>query len=274
MNMQKVVGIISVLALAGCGGGSSGGDDDSVGGVEPGFTTSNLAGTWVQTNVNFANSGPGGTQEWVKTRRQTIIVEKDGNTYSLRDCISGDSLTASVTGSNLVFASPYLPVLQIVDGSTLRTEYNTPTTATDVVLEKVSNDTEGVVDEVNFLAPDIADRWDQVCAETIVDKYLADEVKLRTVSAGDGITIGLEISFEPDIEVGQYTLPSDAADVTGYATVEEGSLNLLNPTGMLIVSESADVDIQLDLDMENDLDDTLIPVDGTISINPGWFSVD
>lgn len=270
MNTQKVVGIISVLALSGCGGGSSGGDDGS----EPGFTTSNLAGTWVQTNVNFANSGPGGAQEWVKTRRQTIIVGKNGNIYTLTDCISGASLTASVSGGNLVFDSPFLPSLQIVDGGTLRTEYNTPTTATDVVLEKVSDGTEGVVDDVNFLAPDIADRWNQVCAETIVDKYLADEVKLRTVSTGDGITTGFTIMFEPDIEVGQYTLPSADADVTGYATVEEGSLNLLNPTGMLIVSEGADVDIQLDLDMENDLDDTLIPVDGTISINPGWFSVD
>jgi len=273
MNIKKteLFLLLMGLALAGCGGGSSGSDDSA----PASLSNTNLSGTWVQTNVNYAKLNSQADYEWVKTRNQTIIIEEANGAVRLTDCMTGTGADASKSGNSLVFALPQIPQLQFVDANTLQTEVSCtscmPPSRTKVQLQRASSDTTTALAAVSIVDPVAVTQWDQVCVESIVDGYLQNSVKIRATESNENVTLTASFTAATPFEAGVYTYPAATASVSATLVTEMGSLGLSNPTGTLVVSENATTDFTTDLIMQSGLDGSDVSVQGEIEFNPRWF---
>ncbi|MCP5016763.1 MAG: hypothetical protein GY938_16075 [Ketobacter sp.] len=264
-NSIYALGVLT-LGLAGCGGG--GGGDTS---VDNAYTSSdNLAGTWVQSNVNYVTA----SGDVFKTRRQTIIVERDANMFTFTDCITGSALTAQVVGDDVQFLGGGALSLERIDRNTLQGQLVSGPYTTDVELVRVSVDeTIELADVVFTSSRFIVSDWDQVCVETIVDNAAPDQVKIKATNDAQDVVVGINMTFSGDLSAGQYTYPSASNDVGGYITSPGFAANLFDPDGTIVVSENTTTDFTLTLTLDNSLDPgVLVAVGGVIGIEPSWFA--
>ena len=262
MKLQKEVMILGALLLAGCGGGGGGGSDSKRSAEEP--PAVDLSGTWIQTNVNYFD--PAVTKQWMKTRRQTIIVTGAGSTPTFTDCNTGGSLEASVTDNTVSFQGlPGVALTLSEDGNTISgTVVAAPNTETQVVLHKVSASTQEIsadldltVDlggEIGAVAVD-HDQWTQVCISSIVDKLYGDTVDVKATGSEGAFSGSVALKFVSTaaFTTGVYNYPSEGNDISGSYTVSLfGSGNLSNPVGTMTLSDSTlTQDFSVDVVMSN-----------------------
>lgn len=289
MKMQVAVALVAVLGLSGCGGGGGGGgsgEPDRSGETPapaPSVTAAQLVGTWVQTNVNYADPTNQGALEWVKTRRQTIIVERVSGVLRFRDCISGVSLNANLSNNTITFPAQPGLTLNVADASNITTTVIQAGAETDVTLQKVSSNTLAVLADIDAtvdLAGQSVDRsqWNQVCVETIVDKYAADSVELKAAGSESGIsgTVTLKFQTADHFTQGQYNYPSAGNSLTGTFSVNSLLLNtsgaLSNPSGSMILIQGGTTDMYFDVVMDSTSGAApVVGIDGVANLEPFWF---
>jgi hypothetical protein len=286
MKLQCAWVVVAGLGLAGCGGGGGGGSSDSDRGGEfsTGVTAADLVGTWVQTNINRADPLTTGELEWVKTRRQTIVIELVGGSLRMTDCIANTSLSGTLSNDSITFAAQPGLSLQVQDASTLTTRVTGSNSETDVELVKVSDATRYVLATVDAsvdVGGTVVDRseWSQVCVETVVDKYLSNSIQVKASGSENGVsgTVLLNFSTYDYFEAGQYNYPTIGNNVTGSfslnSLVLNTSGNLSDPVGSMILAQDASTVMYFDLvlDSTSSVAPTL-GIEGTIELNSEWLA--
>ncbi|MBA55549.1 MAG: hypothetical protein CMK89_13935 [Pseudomonadales bacterium] len=256
---------VSALAavLVACGGGSGSDSEDTA-------RQRNLVGTWIQASDHYYTA----TGETFELHRQTIIVTDEGNFLEFTDCIAGTSLMARVDNDFVEFYSAGVTNLRIIDDSTLRAALSFGSTQTDVELKKISSDTSIELADVALIEPATVSNWDQVCVETILDQFSDDEVKLKAVNETYGLAVALNLVLDGDITATTYDFSTGTNDATGSIASPLLNANVFDPTGTITVVDGATTDFAVDLAFENSVDNSLIPVVGTIEFDPTWFSYD
>ncbi|HCB40778.1 MAG TPA: hypothetical protein DEP79_13835, partial [Gammaproteobacteria bacterium] len=164
-----------------------------------------------------------------------------------------------------------IPSLQVVNDATLQSTLDFGGAKTDVVLTKVSDETEYRIAELDFDEPTAVSNWDQVCVETVLQGSTL--IKVKAVDNASAVSVGLNIVLSGAVSPGQYEFPSATQSLDGYLN-SVLDVTLFNPTGTLIVTQSSTTDFLLDVEFENDVDNTLVPVDGSIYFDPVWFAND
>lgn len=268
MKYKMCVMGMGLMALAGCGGG--GGSDSTEDFERNGDGgLSAFEGTWIRTNDNYYTANG----QTFKLRRQTIVVEQEGDQLRFTDCIEGTSAVATVDNNTVTFLSAGIPSLQVVNDATLQSTLDFGGAKTDVVLTKVSDETEYRIAELDLevRVPAVVSNWDQVCVETVLQGSTL--IKVKTVDNASAVSVGLNIVLSGAVSPGQYEFPSATQSLDGYLN-SVLDVTLFNPTGTLIVTQSSTTDFLLDVEFENDVDNTLVPVDGSIYFDPVWFAND
>lgn len=294
MKLQCALVVVAGLGLAGCGGGGGGGSSDSDRGGEfsTGVTAADLVGTWTQEAEVYLESPTPDEWTWFRTDRQTIIVEQTEAGLRFTDCVSGGSLTGTLSGKVITF--PLQPgieaerTLDVEDASTLFTTVLNESfdILTDLSLSKVSSDTTISQASVNLSVklegyPTITPTsWSQLCVSTRVQQgnnYA--EVKGQTVVAGYAATVGIRFASVPYFSVGNYTYPAANASlpVTGSFDLAVASVSgeLSDPvSGSVAVQEdSANVRFRPStLVMQSDLG-LDVTLNGTVSIDKSWLAL-
>jgi hypothetical protein len=285
MKMQFAVALIAVLGLSGCGGGGGGGSEDTDV-VAGGVTAAQLVGTWVQTNNIYFESTPG-NWVWVRTRRQTIVVEQSGSGLLFTNCVSGDSLNGSISNNAVTF--PVQPdvaqafALEVVDANTITgTVTLSSISEADVELHKVSGDTTIEVASANLTVTALTpiplpvpnSSWDQLCVESQLQagEYFT-EFRGRVGSSFD-VSMRFD-SFTPFV-AGTNTYPGASMIVSGNFSLSspqvEGELSdpVSGSVGLGFTSQAVSYNIS-NLEMQSDLG-VNVRVNGTINLNSSWLA--
>lgn len=285
MNKQFMWALVATLGLAGCGGGGGGGgsdDSDDLPNLNN-VSASNLVGTWIQTNVNFADPMDTGSYEWVKTKRETIVVTRSGSGLIFTNCVTGNAAAANLADGVVTF--PAFPAweLDVVNGSTMTMTLVQADSETEVELRKVTSSTRAVLADieadVDLEGTSVSTpTWNQVCVETVVDKYEANTIDMKASGSENGVsgTVRLIFSTESYFVAGQYDYPEDG-NITGNFSISSFVLNtsgnLSNPSGTMVMVENDTTDMYVNvvLDSSSTLVDT-VGIDGTISLDPEWLA--
>ena len=281
MKFQMEVLMVGALLLAGCGGGGGGGSDTKRSIDEPSaplVSAIDLTGTWIQTNVNYAD--PEGARQWFKTRRQTIVVSKDGDSYLFTDCNTGGSLAANLSDSTVTFqVFPGVEFILSEDAKTIEgTIVALAGTETDVALRKVSSNTQADLSITVSLdtAPVTKSKWDQVCVSTVIEKAGADTVDVKAKGTYFSSPMQMTMHFVAGSEFApdQYVYPNVSNnDISGtYSADLVGEGNLSDPVGLMTVSEMDKINFSFDVDMLDDQTDSTIGITGLLKIAPEWLT--
>lgn len=295
MKLQCALVVVAGLGLAGCGGGGGGGSSDSDRGSEPVVTqvkAADLVGTWTQELDTFYASSTPDEWEWVSTERDTIIVEQTPSGLRFTNCVTGGSLTGTLSDNVITF--PEQPgidqerTLDVEDASSLFTivEKTSENLLLDYSLSRISSDTTITQAAVNLSVkldgyPTVTPTsWSQLCVSTRVQQgYNYAEVKGQTVVLGNAATVGIRFGSFPYFTVGNYTYPAanTSLPVTGsfdLAAAElAGELSNAQSGSVAVQEDSANVRFRpATLVMQSDLG-LDVTVNGTVSIDKSWLAL-
>jgi len=288
MKLQCALVVVAGLGLAGCGGGGGGGSDGGTVYATQ-VKAADLVGTWTQEAEFYLESPTPDEWTWFRTDRQTIIVEQTEAGLRFTDCVSGGSLTGTLSGKVITF--PLQPgieaerTLDVEDASTLFTTVINESfnIMTDLSLSKVSSDTTISQASVNLsVKPEgyvtiTPTSWSQLCVSTRVQQgnnYA--EVKGQTVVAGSDVTVGIRFASFSYFTVGNYTYPAANASLPVTGSFDLGITGELSDpvSGSVAVQEdSANVRFRpATLVMQSDLG-LDVTLNGTVSIDKSWLAL-
>ncbi|MEE2730181.1 MAG: hypothetical protein VYA55_05130 [Pseudomonadota bacterium] len=265
--MRKAFLAVSLcLGLSACGGGSSGSDDTS-GAYRSG---PDLVGTWIRTETDYYTA----TGEPFAIHRETVIVTDAGNYLDFTNCVSGDVLMANIDHDVVEFYSAGVSSLHIIDDTTLTVNISQGSTQTELLFNKVSDDTAVVLADVAFTQPVANSNWEQVCVETVLSQNSDDQLKVKAVNASRNITVGLNAVFDGGIQTTVYDFPVGTNDADAYVLSSSLNTVLVNPDGTIEVSQGVTTNLAVDLDFEDSVSSAQRTLRGTIALDTDWLSFD